>query len=137
MTTTSQRQRDGIERSFCGAALGTGFLQGHITARGGSLSGGRKGARSSQLWFSHCPIQLPSRRAHENAHEGNFKGMTLNLRHAYIQAGKKIRRNFALLTITGKKLPERFLITDHKILTLEISIFKLQPSNFLPITPRL
>lgn len=63
--------------------------------------------------------------------------MTQNLRYTHMQGEKK--KSFALLTMTGKKLPERCLIIDHNILVLKkilkkkISTFKLQPANLLPI----
>lgn len=43
--------------------------------------------------------------------------MTQNLRYTHTQGKKK--KSFALLTMTGKKLPERCLIIDHNILVLK------------------
>lgn len=43
--------------------------------------------------------------------------MTQNLRYTHMQGKKK--KSFALLTMTGKKLPERCLIIDHNILVLK------------------
>ena len=48
---------------------------------------------------------------------------------------RKKRKSFAILTITEKKLPERFLVIDHNILMPKKAVFfKLQAPNSLPIS---